>query len=271
MNMDINVKEYIKSVNHEALKSSDFNFCKFKYSDSKDKFNNNILILFHGLGDNPTNFINFGKKISLPQTAVVALRAPFPIPFFDGTGWYPSFDSYGELFTSSCPLRMQGLLKTREIVSRFVEVLVNKYKYNYRQIFFFGFSQGGTAALDAAIFGTKSAIGGVISISGYLLEEEKKMGIKECQQKWKNVNKSVPIFITQGSADDTISVREAQDNAQFIKSLCGDFNHKIIQGKNHAMVSSQVETRAIMEFFSKFLHIRNVKLESMSNLYELSK
>jgi len=50
MNMDINVKEYIKSVNHDPLKSSDFNFCKFKYADSKDKFNNNILVLFHGLG-----------------------------------------------------------------------------------------------------------------------------------------------------------------------------------------------------------------------------
>jgi len=50
MNMDINVKEYIKSVNHDALKSSDFPFCKFKYADSKDKFNNNILVLFHGLG-----------------------------------------------------------------------------------------------------------------------------------------------------------------------------------------------------------------------------
>jgi len=128
-------------VNHGSLKASDFKFCKFQYADSKDKFNNNILVLFHGLGDNPANFINFGKKISLPQTAVVALRAPFPIPYFDeGTGWYPSFDSNGELFTSACPLRMQGLLKTREIVGRFVDVLVDKYGYEYRQIFFFGFS-----------------------------------------------------------------------------------------------------------------------------------
>ena len=112
---------------------------------------------------------------------------------------------------------MQGLLKTREMVSRFVEVLVNKYKYNYRQIFFFGFSQGGTVALDAAIFGAKAAIGGVISISGYLLEEEKKLGVKGCQEKWKTVNKSVPIFITQGSADETISVREVQDNVSIMK------------------------------------------------------
>jgi len=41
--------------------------------------------------------LNFGKKINLPQTAIVALRAPFPIPYFDeGTAWYPSFDNYGE-------------------------------------------------------------------------------------------------------------------------------------------------------------------------------
>ncbi|ORX79544.1 alpha/beta-hydrolase [Anaeromyces robustus] len=271
MNMDINVKEYIKSINHDALKSSDFNFCKFKYADSKDKLNNNILVLFHGLGDNPANFLNFGKKINLPQTAIVAIRAPFPIPYFDeGTAWYPSFDNYGELLTSSSPYRMQGLLKTREIISKFVEVLVNKYGYNYREIFFFGFSQGGTIALDSAIFGVKGAIGGVISISGYLLEEEKKLGIKGCQEKWKILNKSVPIFITQGTSDETITVNEAKDNAQFIKSLCGEFNHKFISGKGHTMVSSQVETRSIMEFLSKFLRIRNLKLESMSNLYEIS-
>jgi len=107
---------------------------------------------------------------------------------------------------------MQGLLKTREIVGRFVDVLVDKYGYEYRQIFFFGFSQGGTAALDAAIFGAKQAIGGVVSISGYLLEEEMKMGVKGCEERWKKVNKSVPIFITQGSADETISVRTAKDN-----------------------------------------------------------
>ena len=44
------------------------------------------------IGDNPTNFINFGKKISLPQTVVVALRAPFPIIYDEGIAWYLSFD-----------------------------------------------------------------------------------------------------------------------------------------------------------------------------------
>jgi len=36
-------------------------------------------------------------------------------------------------------------------------------------------------------------------------------------------------------------------------------------------VADDVLKSRVMEFFSKFLHIRKVKLESMSNLYELSK
>jgi hypothetical protein len=38
------------------------------------------------------NFIKFGEKMELPQTALVALQGPIPIPFFDGSCWYPAFD-----------------------------------------------------------------------------------------------------------------------------------------------------------------------------------
>lgn len=69
----------------------------FVYTASPDGIDENLLILFHGLGDNPTNFIQFGKKMRLPQTACLAIKAPFPIPFFDeGTSWFSSFDACGE-------------------------------------------------------------------------------------------------------------------------------------------------------------------------------
>lgn len=42
------------------------------------------------------NFINFGKKMQLPQTALLAIQGPASIPYFDqGTGWYPAFDDQG--------------------------------------------------------------------------------------------------------------------------------------------------------------------------------
>ena len=35
--------------------------------------------------------------MELPQTAIVALQGPNPIPFFEGSCWYPAFDlSTGE-------------------------------------------------------------------------------------------------------------------------------------------------------------------------------
>jgi len=53
----------------------------FTWRTSPDGVNSNLLILLHGLGDTEKRFADFGKQMALPQTAVVALRAPLPLPF----------------------------------------------------------------------------------------------------------------------------------------------------------------------------------------------
>ncbi|CAM9610239.1 unnamed protein product, partial [Phaeothamnion confervicola] len=64
----------------------------FTYAPSPDGVDSNLLILLHGLGDTHENFANLARKMALPQTATLALRAPITLPFELGYGWYQAFD-----------------------------------------------------------------------------------------------------------------------------------------------------------------------------------
>ncbi|THU87365.1 hypothetical protein K435DRAFT_867374 [Dendrothele bispora CBS 962.96] len=48
----------------------------FSYYPSDDGTDENLLILLHGLGDTHIPFSKLGKQFKLPQTAVLAIRAP---------------------------------------------------------------------------------------------------------------------------------------------------------------------------------------------------
>ncbi|KAI8327404.1 hypothetical protein EDC96DRAFT_549678, partial [Choanephora cucurbitarum] len=75
----------------------------------------------------------------------------------------------------------------------------------------FGFSQGGTVALDTVLFGKIRNLGGVVSISGYLLEEQR------ADQKIGDGYAGY-ILITQGEKDKTIgSQSEAEKRVKSLK------------------------------------------------------
>ncbi|KAJ3216460.1 hypothetical protein HDU67_009415 [Dinochytrium kinnereticum] len=50
-----------------------------------------------------------------------------------------------------------------------------------------------------------------------------------------------------------------------------DLSLLVIDGKGHSMPKSEKEMRGIMEFLAKNLAIRNLALEAMPDVYELSK
>lgn len=101
------------------------------------------------------------------------------------------------MLTPANPERLKGLLRTRQMMNQLIEHLVSDCGFNPSNIFFFGFSQGGTVALDTVVFGDVRNLGGVVSISGYLLEEQRvdrKIGDGYAGY----------ILITQGEKDSTI-------------------------------------------------------------------
>ncbi|KAI9474052.1 MAG: Phospholipase/Carboxylesterase-domain-containing protein [Benjaminiella poitrasii] len=237
---------------------------KFDYSPSQDGIDFNLLIFLHGLGDTKKPFFNLGKKLQLPQTAILSVQAPEEIPYMDGCyQWFPSFNMLtGELLTSRNPERLQGLLRTRALMNELIEHLINSCGFNPSNIFLFGFSQGATVALDTVMFGKVRNLGGVVSISGYLLEEQSN------EQKSKYAGY---ILITQGDKDSTIgSKSEAEKKFKEIKNQCSssaEISQVFIKNKDHVMPASQEEWRIIHTFFGKNLPRRNIELENMSDVY----
>lgn len=112
---------------------------------------------------------------------------------------------------------MKGLLRTRHLLSDFIDHLINDCGFNPSNIFFFGFSQGGTVALDTVLFGKTRNLGGVVSISGYLLDEHNNQTASP-EDKYAGY-----ILITQGDKDSTIggkSIAEKNVKRKRNSSLC---------------------------------------------------
>ncbi|KAI8140014.1 Alpha/Beta hydrolase protein [Fennellomyces sp. T-0311] len=239
---------------------------KFDYTPSTDGIDYNLLVLFHGLGDSKGPYANLGKQLKLPQTATLALQAPEPVPYMEGFyQWFPSFDVLtGDLLTPANPERLKGLLRTRKLVTDLLEHLVNYCGFEPSRIFLFGFSQGGTVALDTALYGSIRNLGGVVSISGYLLEEQradKKIGD----------GYGGYILVTQGEKDSVIGNRaKAEKRFQEIQRLCSAnalTSQVFISNKDHTMANSPGEWRVIHTFFAERMPRRNLQLENMSDVY----
>lgn len=118
------------------------------------------------------------------------------------------------VLTPANPERLKGLLRTRQLMDELLQHLINDCGFNPSNIFFFGFSQGGTVALDIVCFGKVRNLGGVVSISGYLLEEQR----VDCKL---GDGYAGYILITQGEKDGTIgSKSEAEKRVcKYINSL----------------------------------------------------
>jgi predicted esterase len=98
-----------------------------------------------------------------------------------------------------------------------IEHMVQHSGFKPSNIFLFGFSQGGTVALDTVLFGKASNLGGVVSISGYLLEEQRadrKIGDGYAGY----------ILITQGEKDPVVgSKSEAEKKVNYTTEFTSQF------------------------------------------------
>ncbi|PYH48868.1 alpha/beta hydrolase [Aspergillus saccharolyticus JOP 1030-1] len=109
----------------------------------------NILLLLHGLGDTAANFTSFARALNLPETTVLTLQAPQPLPF-DLGGYHWGDDV---TFTPAGELDMDaGFARAvRTIVQEVVlGTLVRKCGYQVRDVLVFGLGQGGMVGLEVA-------------------------------------------------------------------------------------------------------------------------
>ncbi|KAH8089911.1 hypothetical protein BXZ70DRAFT_954419 [Cristinia sonorae] len=119
----------------------------FEYTPSDDGTDENLLILFHGLGDTHIPFARLGKQLKLPQTATLALRAPDQIPYLyeQAFQWYESFDPLGEMIKHPNPTSAYNLLHN------VFKHLTEDCQWPPDRVHLFGFAQGGSVATEFAL------------------------------------------------------------------------------------------------------------------------
>ncbi|KAF7329778.1 Abhydrolase-2 domain-containing protein [Mycena kentingensis (nom. inval.)] len=212
----------------------------FSYAPSDDGTDENLLVLLHGLGDTHTPFFKLGKQLKLPQTAVLALRAPDKIPFLyeEAYAWYPSFDPLGELIPRPNPTPALDLLE------KVLQHLREDCAWPTDHIHLFGFAQGGSVASEIGIRLFRETLGSIVSISGPLL--------------------SYPTLSTQSLTPILVAYRDSgsAELAAFKKGFARETEHKM--AKDGGMPASKAEWEPIMRFWSENLGRRQVE-----GLYEV--
>ncbi|KAG6878007.1 hypothetical protein C0992_008754 [Termitomyces sp. T32_za158] len=234
----------------------------FSYTASDDGTDENLLILLHGLGDTHLPFGNLGRQLKLPQTAVLALRAPEQVPFLyePAFQWYTSFDGLGELIERPNPTSALDLLE------KVIRHLIDNCGWPSSRIHLFGFAQGGSIAAefgikwwkmhrnsqtpaDSTSNATNGTLGSIISISGPLLSYPT-LSIKN----------PTPVLIIHNSSPSEAAL-PANALADVKKAYVIVAEHTI---KEQGMPSSKAGWQPIMEFWSTHLGRRQV-----DGLYEV--
>ncbi|KAL4787808.1 Alpha/Beta hydrolase protein [Aspergillus varians] len=222
-------------------------------SQSQTRTPPNILLLLHGIGDTHTPFTNLGTSLALPETTILTIQAPNPLPFdLPGFHWGDdiNFDSRtGALdmdagFAKSTKLLVEDVIKT---------VLVEKCGYKMREIMVLGFGQGGMAGLIVAekIFGglgngaAGGELAGVISIgAAYPLSLAGKT--KGGGQGKKN---QTPVLVVSGRDSEVVTesaVKRTKDVFEFVEV------HEY-RKRGDTMPRSREEMLPIMRFFGRRL------------------
>lgn len=132
--------------------------------DLPDGLISNVLIMMHGLGDNARSFASLGKSFNLPETVVLSIQGPFPVPLMAGCASEACMWANDITFDDSNGIDDDGDFTTAE---RLIDDLINEIILRglaTERILFFGYGQGAMLALKmASKYGSN-----VISIGGVL-------------------------------------------------------------------------------------------------------
>ncbi|KAJ5495324.1 hypothetical protein N7539_000440 [Penicillium diatomitis] len=209
----------------------------------------NILLLLHGLGDTAAGFTPFGQAIRLPETTVVTVQAPAPLPF-DLGGFHWGDDVSLDSRTGTLDMDAGFTKSTKMLADEIIrKTLVQKCGYQLREIMILGFGQGGMAGLatarelgsgnDRQISG---ALAGVISIGAPYALSGPRMGAKN----------RTPVLLVSGRDSEIVSdgaVRRTKEVFEFVEV-------SQYKRKGDGMPSNRDEMLPVMQFFARRLRSR---------------
>ena len=244
----------------------------FQYLPSNDNTNENLLVMLHGFGDRPEPFARLATQLSLPQTAALALGAPYEVPMFEGGRSWCTFvlsgtnsvEKEGEVFRSinASVDSLQALLHT----------IQSQCSWEPRKVHLFGFSQGGSVALELARRYARSGkgcgFGSCIAVASPLLEPTPSPD-SDVSTDNRIANDPTPILLLHGDKDTRVTPDKITRATTVLREEGLTVKQCTIPGKGHTMIGSADEARVLMDFWAAHLSRRPPEDEN-SELIEVT-
>jgi phospholipase/carboxylesterase len=167
---------------------------------------NPLLLLLHGYGSNEQDLFSFASELPV-EYYVISARAPYDLQ--NGSyAWYAiNFDADENKFSDHNQAR-----ESRDLISDFIDQLIQNYPIDDNQVALLGFSQGTILSYSVALSYPKK-IQRVVALSGYLNEEIIIENYK------KNDFSNLQMFVSHGSQDQVIPVSWAKKAPGILNSL----------------------------------------------------
>lgn len=145
-----------------------------RYSPSSDGVDENLLVLFHGYGEkSAASLLSFGQGMDLPQTAVLSLGGPAEVPLLPGHhGWFCGVDaSTFELLPLDKPHKRRFEEASKLAKDLYVSIvrIAAARRIQLSNVQLLGYGDGGSLALQIALFAAASASGSSESDTGKML------------------------------------------------------------------------------------------------------
>lgn len=167
---------------------------------------NPLILLLHGYGSNEQDLFSFASELP-EEYYVIAARAPYDLQY-GSYAWYAiNFDADENKFSDH-----NQAMQSRDLISNFVDQLIQNYPIDPTQVTLLGFSQG-TILSYAVALSYPDKVQRVVALSGYLNEEIILGNYKN------NDFSNLKMFVSHGSVDQVIPISWAKKAPLILDTL----------------------------------------------------
>ena len=186
-----------------------------------------VVILLHGYGSDENDL--FGLRASFPPNyIVISARAPYELAG-GGFQWYEmqTIDGHRDG-------KKDELSNSRELVTKFIDQIVDRYDANPRSVYVMGFSQGAIMSYAVGLTAPEK-VKGIGVLSGMLYPS-----IKE-SIKMSPTLKRLKIFVAHGSADQRIPYAYGKAGQEHLASLGLKPDFHEYKGMEHSISGEEMK------------------------------
>lgn len=175
-------------------------------ASSLDSGKSPVIIMLHGYGSDENDLFSFASELPSEYT-IISLKAPYAMQPY-GNAWYAiHFDNVDGKWSDDAQA-----IQSRDLVSKCIDEIIEKYKIDAKNVTLLGFSQG-TILSFAVALSYPEKVKNIIGLSGYINEAIFKEGY--AQNDFSNLN----VYTSHGSVDQVIPVNWARKTQPFLENL----------------------------------------------------